>query len=571
MQDANNVLSFDRPGHFYSRKAMKYAENDQFFMALDYARKAVEHDDHPDYQLDLAEIYSEMGCYEDSNFILFELVRKEQLIPECYFNIGCNFLGMHEFAAAHSAFSRYLEMERAGLFEADEDHLNEVLESQEMLEELLSMEDDLETQKLMKTIEEAKLMLESGKYRKAARMLERMLEHDPSLVMVRTNLAMSYFYMQEPEKAIAMAQSALEISPKDVHAHCNLAIFYQAAGNTQQMQEHIDFLEGCKPEYFDDIYKVGVTFCEMGMHKHAYSLLKSANRMTPYDERIMHFTALNASNIGLYNEAIRIWGNMLIIRPQNSIASFYRQFAIAAHKHELPARVFTYMHQVPYEEILRRIRFLNDLFRMDHHEVVRLWVQDGELAALLVWGMELSDPMIKRMIIRLLGSLKDIQAETILRHFLLKKSSEDVKRDAMAALKEMDAPEPYLTLMGSDILEVRVTMLKRESDIAFNMMLENAQRVIARGHDESFAQEAVRSWRQWMTEGKINGIDEVRWRKANNGWCAAIEMLYAEKVGIFIEKKQLLKRHRTTAATLRSCLLVLNEIIQENSDEWRDQ
>lgn len=67
----------------------------------------------------MAQVLTEMNRFEESNRILFALTRggaDAEADPECYFGMGCNFVGLYDYGHARDSFERYLELEPDGAF-----------------------------------------------------------------------------------------------------------------------------------------------------------------------------------------------------------------------------------------------------------------------------------------------------------------------------------------------------------------------------------------------------------------------------------------------------------------------
>src|SRR5690554_1773027 len=106
------VIPFDQNGQFYHRKAKKHMDNNNYLNALSLYRKAVEKEpQNVEYLLDLAEVFTEMGCFDQSSKVLFSILQRENARVDCYFGLGCNFLGMQDYARAMECFEKYLDID----------------------------------------------------------------------------------------------------------------------------------------------------------------------------------------------------------------------------------------------------------------------------------------------------------------------------------------------------------------------------------------------------------------------------------------------------------------------------
>ena len=160
------VVPFEQSGQFYHKKARKYMENNNYINALNFYRKAVEKDpENIEYLLDLSEVFTEMGYFDESNRILFSVLQKDKRRVDCYFGLGCNFMGLQEFDKAEECFERYLIMDPNGMYWEDAHDLLHVLKSHEYFIDDFE-EFDYEKEKLYKIALKGKDLLDRGNMRR---------------------------------------------------------------------------------------------------------------------------------------------------------------------------------------------------------------------------------------------------------------------------------------------------------------------------------------------------------------------------------------------------------------------
>ena len=73
-----------------------------------------------------------------------------------------------------------------------------------------------------------------------------------------------------------------------------------------------------------------------------------------------------------------------------------------------------YHFQVPYDEIVRRIKTIHDLLKLPGTDLKDQWQNGNDLEALLNWGLNLNDKMIKKAILNVVASFRDERAEQCL-------------------------------------------------------------------------------------------------------------------------------------------------------------
>lgn len=132
----SKVIPFKQDGNFFYRRARKYMSDNNYFEALSFYTKAVELEpDNPEYLLDLAEAFTETDNFEDSNQILLGLIQQGEQVSECFFGLGCNFLGMQDYAKAQESFLKYLQLEPDGIYYEDANEILDMLEEGEYEDE----------------------------------------------------------------------------------------------------------------------------------------------------------------------------------------------------------------------------------------------------------------------------------------------------------------------------------------------------------------------------------------------------------------------------------------------------
>ena len=81
MKHNPKVVSIDRSAAYVHHRAMKNRRDNNPVDALELLRSAVEQSpENREYKLDLAEMYCEMGCHEQSNRILLDLLAESDAL-----------------------------------------------------------------------------------------------------------------------------------------------------------------------------------------------------------------------------------------------------------------------------------------------------------------------------------------------------------------------------------------------------------------------------------------------------------------------------------------------------------
>lgn len=555
------VLPFEQKGDFFYRKAKKSIENNNYINALNYYRKALEKEpDNIEYSLDLAEVFTEMGYYNESNKILFSILHKSKTYYECYFGMGCNFLGLQEYEKAEESLEKYLEADGLGLYADEAADLLEILQNQEYYFEIIDELDDSKARQLADAAK-GKIHLDRGDFKKAIRLLEKVVDSDKDLVFARNNLALAYYCVGDLEKAIHMSKEIIEESTINVHANCNLAIFHLEKGDIENSHKYIENVLDIPTEDPDELHKIVVTLCEMRQHERVNKLLKRLIQYKPYDIKILHSMAVSSFNLKLYKKALYYWNKIEKISPGNTISSYYRRLAMDLNKGSTKHMELPYHFQVPYDEIVNRVQKINDIIKSPDRELLSKWKGNRSLYNLLAWGLDINDPFIKIDILDLVASFDDRLAEGFIREYILR-GNEDKStiRHTLALLKQIDAQEPYMAMVDGDILEINVSIDNKYvfddpkyaniPNIAIDCMMTRNIREV---EDEIQA-----IWNQILHYWYSQGIPRIR---KPEGWAAAIDLYYCLNAGISMNKKELAEYYGVSYSTLQKNYLYIEDAL----------
>ena len=554
---ARKIVPFEQNGAFFYKKARKHIENNNYINALSYYRKAVEKDpDNVEYLLDLAEVFTEMSYFTESNQILFGIVQRDAAQGDCYFGIGCNFLGLQEYDKAEEWLEKYLDLEEDGIYAEEAQDLLDVLQSQEFyLDKFDGM--DPTKERAFKTASKGKDHLDRGEYARAVKALEKVAAAEPSLVFARNNLALAYFCVGQLQKAMDTTHEILHDHPGNVHANCNAALFHFEQGNQEDTELYLKTILNLVTEDPEELHKIAVTLCELKQHERVNQMLKTLLQYKPYDAKILHYMAVSCFNLKQYRNALRYWEKIEKMNPDNTISAFYQRHTENVLKDGRSPKELPYNFQVPYDEIIRRVKKINDLLKLPSGDLAEKWCLGDGLRTLLLWGLDLNDPIIKKAILNVVASFGDKKSERFLRDFVLRKQEgADEIREALKLLKQINAEEPYIAYVDDNIVEVKVSIRehrqRKEAKVLRTIPQFAADNMILRypqGHDE----EIRALWQQIVAKVP----SEMLLRRKMEGWAAALELLYASMKGIPVSKRFLSDLYLVSYATLMNAYKIM--------------
>jgi len=551
----NKVLEFKQPADFFIKKAEKHMDAGNFLEALQLYRQVLCNDPgNIEYLLSIAQIYSEMGLYEESNDVLLKIAKYGNTPTECLFALGCNYMGMQNYALADEAFEQYLALDPEGEFAEDIDDLFEMMDEEE--EGMLS---DVSREMLLDEAYIGKQYLDKGDYRNAIRHLENVVAKDKTMYPAMNNLALSYFFDGQKSRAIELSKKVLDLKPGNLHACCNLAFFYSEMGQRAVAENYINSLESVTDIEPEDMHKLALTYCELGMHEKAYKWFVKIASYQPYDVKILHFCGLAAFNCGLFAESAGYFIKILMIDPNNSLAAYYRRKAEDARKTGTDKKL-EYVYQVQFDEIKQRVKYLNDCLKQRRDSLSEKWKNDAYFRSIIYWGLYFGDEYIKRIVIEIMCMFADEDVEDEFRNFLLKSTEPDeIKNDVFMCLKRIGAKEPYVAYIKGAIVEVRVGSMPEEiknlpkpyTD-ALGFFISNARA----GYAEDFITSGIERITALAKERKNSG----EWITRPPALAAAVEYILCEEMGLKVPAKSALAaRYGTSAATINKYYAIIKD------------
>lgn len=498
------VVSFDRPADFYFQSALKMMDGMNYLGALPMVRKALEKaPGNIGYMMKHAEILTELSKYEESNSVLFEiLLNTKEAQSECFFGMGCNFIGLGDLEKAEESFEKYLAVSPDGEYRDDvEEFLALFCDMEEEEEYILEDANDLKQQELA---EEGKRHLDNCEYQKAVEVLEKIDTKDPDMLFAKNNLALSYYCMQKTDEAIRITEKVLECDPENIHANCNMAMFLNQQDHDAACRYAMKAVNKQKNTQ-DDFYKIAITYCEIGEHEKALKYLANILATSPYDEKVLFCAAVASFNLKRYAESINYFSDIIKLEPEESIAGYYLKYVKDVMEGKKGHGEIGYVFQVPPHEAKQRIKYLNEKMKLPADEFKELWEKDRKLKDILLWGLEYGDGFIKRAVVEIIGGLGGEKAEKIFRRYILRRNQPDeIKNEIFVALKRMHAAEPYVAYFNGGIVEVKVGILDNVEDAesdSFDKLFDLLVSVVSEEYSEKMAGKAVSLLQEFTEKG----------------------------------------------------------------------
>ncbi|MBJ6360799.1 tetratricopeptide repeat protein [Paenibacillus sp. GCM10012307] len=517
----SNVIPIQLDATFFFERAVRSLDRLHYDKALKYFRRAVDYEpDNPVNHCNMAGILSEMGNYEESNRILGTIVKElDPSMTECHFYMANNFANMEQYEAAEDSLVRYLEEDEEGQF------LDEAEEMMELLQYELERPPKqavIKSREGLYEHDQARILLEEGKFVEAVRVLEGIVEKYNDFLAARNNLALAYYYMGLFDKAMETIQEVLKLESGNLHALCNLAIFYQHSDQQEQLAPLIELLKKTYPFHHEHVFKLATTMGILGehetAHRHFVRLLKDLSLQQ--DPCLHHYTAIAASNLGRLQEAERLWRQTAKLDPGSDIPKYYLDQLERVRSGEEPPPS-SYHYHLPFEEQFR-------LWEKSSSGLPDHLKRDPLVRSSFFWALRHGDRQTKLQVIQALGMIADDEVKDALREFVLEPDEDDyLKRIAIFVLRSIGVHDPLdavlegkQTVVESNLIPSRLPVWEEK----WQEVLEAALARMGKQYDLVQQHDLLTLWVEYLTRvypatPKINKVE---------GWSAALEYLTAK-------------------------------------------
>ncbi|WGU93155.1 tetratricopeptide repeat protein [Paenibacillus dendritiformis] len=618
-----NVVMFPVDAAAYSDRAVKLLDRLQYDKALRYFRRAVECEPGDAiHQCNLAGALAETGRFEESNLILRHIVNElDPSMSECYYYMANNFAYLECYQEAEAALDIYLALDPQGAYGSEALEMKELLHDEMnrpgaypgarppanaaafeeaargLKEAAAALNQAAESEGSGEPAnppgqareaqsgqeaehQEARRMMEEGRFVEAGRILERLLQADPDDLPARNNLALAYYYMGFFKESREMLHQVLALDPGHMHALCNLAIFERQAGRTEQERELIERLAKLQPFHREPAFKLANTLGILGRHEEAYRHLRRLLATgSPAEPGVYHCAAVAACHLGRYDEAAGWWAACRRLDPESGIGSYYLEL-LQRRAGGLPDPIPSYHYRIPYEAKARsgrRAERSAAAERNVRHEAgepgaaaewERQLKSDPLVRSSLFWALRAGDSATKLQALQAMSLINDEEAKQALRGLLL-----DPEQDGY--VKELTVY--VLRLLGvEDALEVEWDGKKQLVDghhvisglpiwePDWQQVIDAIRTGMNGRYDMIQMHDAEKLWIEFLRRSYPNEVPRIA--KADS-WAAAIEYIIAKKHGHPITCSEAGGRYAVSAATVAKHAKRMEEAFRAETTE----
>ncbi|THF73581.1 tetratricopeptide repeat protein [Cohnella fermenti] len=537
------VIPLSLDATFFFERAVQSLDRYHYDKALKYFRRAVEYEpNNPVNHCNMAGILSEMGRYEESNDVLRSVLeRVDPSMTECHYYLANNYANMEKYEDAEKALVRYLETDEEGQFLDEADELLELLRYE------LNRPAPLSTIKSKENVyahDKARELLEAGRFAEAVRLLEEIIARQPDFLAARNNLGLAYYYMGMFDKSILTIREVLEAEPGNLHALCNLAIFYQHSNKDAELEDLLVLLLKTVPFHPEHVFKLSTTLGIVGRHAEAYGHFRRLLRSSELsgEASLHHFAAVAAANVGRYDDAQRHWQQAERLDRTSEVPAFYLKKLVKMRMGE-DSPPTHYHYHLPFDEQFRKWTESPEL-------LPGALKQDPLIRSSFFWALRHGDRKTKVQVIQALGLVADAEVIEALKTFLLDPKEEDeLKRVAVLVLRSIGVNDALHVQFGGRLI---ILEAKRKAprlpvwDSAWQAVLEKAMEQMSGRYDVIQQHDMMTLWVDYLSRVYPNVPKLIK----SSGWAAALEYWTAKMHRQTITYHDLVARYDASQASI---------------------
>ena len=441
------VVNIARSSAYVHHRAMLNRRENNIVDALELMRRAAaESPDNREYRLDLAQLYCEIGCHEQSSRLLLDMLAEGDGPAECYYGLALNQLGMNDVSGARRLLDLYRHHDPDA---ADSDDVQQLQWELDLYDSMTRPA----SRKLRRAGHVAEMACDAMKAEqpdKACRLFKRSLSMAPEQRQMRALYAMALLMKGEREAALSEAEASVSGSEASVHALCVSAQVFALAGQADRAQALARRACDERPE--GQMLRLLIyTLGELRMDDLAAERAREALRETPYDRGLMHIRAVALKRTGMSDHQVsRFWARILRIDPDDTVARYYLD---AAEHGALDALELSYDYQVPEGEYRRRLSTLVEHLSRGHEHIGDCWRRDARFRRLIRWSVDLNDDRLNRAAVIALATLDAPDARSVLREMLFMPEATTEMKTQAATVMNLRGKALDEILPASDLAE----------------------------------------------------------------------------------------------------------------------
>lgn len=450
------------PSIYVKRGDAKRAQNDPV-SALSLYNDALKLDPHDlDTRLSAAELYTDMSRFNDSNRLLIPYMHEDaEFCKDAYCMVGFNLMGMGEFEGARICFNRFLDMtdevsERTDAMLDALDFIDSMDDEPPLVTDAVLMKHD-------ERVGEAHAAFDRGDYAASAGILRELVKKRPDDTKLLYDLALSCLCSRDHEEGAEYIDRLLAIEGDNWQGWSLKLMYAKAQNNEIEIQRICRELEKCDSEQPDVLLRVNGALIESNCIDLAAVFAKKLVKIMPYDTLANHRLAVCCIRKRQYAKAAELYGKLLRIDRNDSIARYYRSGCLEAEKDpktEFCKQKPMIQYQLPFDRIIARAKDLLESKTSSIEELARKWQEDEAFRDTVRWAFTLHEFNITSAMLNLLRVIGGDEPEHLIREVMADiDAGRPVINECMGILKRMGAKESYFAMLDGTLLEGRVNIV----------------------------------------------------------------------------------------------------------------
>ena len=406
------ILPFDRGPAYTHQRAMQSRRENNLLDAVGLLRRAVEQSpENREYKLDLAELYCEMGCHEQSNRLLLDMLAEKDAPAECLYGLALNRLHVNDEKGARHALRQYLHAAPNGEHVEDARQLTAELDYFEEMR----LPRDRRHMRAQRIADKALSCMSEGESEKADAYFRRSLEMAPDQVEVLAFSALNLMQAGRAAEALEGAQRVLNAPRLTARARGLVALVYYCNEDMAACEAQLRAAIAEEPNEFE-ARMLANTAWQAELHELAADLARRALFSFPHDRELLHVRAVALLKTGApLDKALALWTRILRIDPEDTVAAYYVE---TAKKGELRVEELPYFYRVPDVEYDRRLHYIADQLSVNAEAIAAHWRSDPDFRLLLKWCTGVHNESFQRAAVTVLAAMEDDEAVSMLREYL---------------------------------------------------------------------------------------------------------------------------------------------------------
>lgn len=427
--EMGQIIPFNQGAEFYLRKGRGYLEQNEYVNALKSIRKAyLMGRGNVETSLALAEVLNRMQRFEESTRVLL-MIDAEKTPSEVLFGLANNYIAMEEFEPAKACLEQYISANTEGAFVDEAEDLLDLLEDETelALQIGLPQTDDVH---LIEDVHYAKSLHFCELDKDAKKYLTDIEQEYPDSIYLQTEIALLQLNLKEYVEAEQRLFGLLKMDSKNTRVLCLLALVQYTQGRIEDAEETMSRVVINASTSLDDLGHAASLYIELQQYNKAVQILELMLKIMPYDKLALHQMALCKYQLDDRIRSCQIYQTLVDMDETDTVAAFYLKL-VKGKDSKLKKRFMT-SYEVPYTELVSRLKYIRDSFNRSEEETKNDWATDAELRGLLRWSLFSQISPIRTHIIQTLGSMDDDESKYLLREFLLRMDVPDSAKSVAA-------------------------------------------------------------------------------------------------------------------------------------------